>query len=636
MKKILFQSDCATAKTGFGRNTKAILSYLYKTGKYDLVSYCVSQKENDSIFKRLPWKSYGTFPSQERIGNFLEGLSPQEIEGKKTLFGYGEALLDEIVEKEKPDVYFAVQDIWGIDFAVGRKWFDNIDSVLWTTLDSIPILDQAVRAAKKVKNFWVWSEFAEKEMHKMGLTHVKTCHGAIDESKFFRRSNEDKELLRIKHGINKEDFIVGFVFRNQLRKSVFALLKGLYLFKQKYPTVKSKVLLHTSWDESWNIEKFMKEYSLTNEDVLTTYICKNCSHFKADKPDAKTKKCPKCGENSFVTTSPSCGIAEDDLNEIYNLMNVYCHPFTSGGQEMPIQEAKLAELITLVTNYSCGEDNCAEGSGSIPLSWEEYREPGTQFIKAATSAVSIAESLEKVYLMDKSQKREQEIMSKEWALKNYSIPAVCSKIEKFIDTECNKKFDYIEIKYRKYPKAAVPNIQDNKEWVKVLYKNILSAEVKDDDEGLLHWLQRLSNGEPRKTVEAYFRTVADKDEKKFAPNPELERLYNIEGNKLVIVVKSGERESFYANCLIKDLRETYKDYKIIVAVKKELSHIFEGNENVYEVLDYNEKMSKPLFLEGKGFDKKYCDIAIHINDIFPNFSYIRNSKDIINHNLICT
>lgn len=317
-------------------------------------------------------------------------------------------------------------------------------------------------------------------------------------------------------------------------------------------------------------------------------------------------------------------------------MDVYCHPFTSGGQEMPIQEAKLAELITLVTNYSCGEDNCAEGSGSIPLSWEEYREPGTQFIKAATSAVSIAESLEKVYLMDKSQKREQEIMSKEWALKNYSIPAVCSKIEKFIDTECNKKFDYIEIKYRKYPKATVPNIQDNKEWIKVLYKNILNTEVKDDDEGLLHWLQRLSNGEPRKTVEAYFRTVADKDEKKFAPNPELERLYNIEGNKLVIVVKSGERESFYANCLIKDLRETYKDYKIIVAVKKELSHIFEGNENVYEVLDYNEKMSKPLFLEGKGFDKKYCDIAIHINDIFPNFSYIRNSKDIINHNLICT
>ena len=39
-------------------------------------------------------------------------------------------------------------------------------------------------------------------------------------------------------------------------------------------------------------------------------------------------------------------------------MDVYCHPFTSGGMEIPIFEAKLTELVTLVTNYSCGEDSC--------------------------------------------------------------------------------------------------------------------------------------------------------------------------------------------------------------------------------------------------------------------------------------
>ena len=41
------------------------------------------------------------------------------------------------------------------------------------------------------------------------------------------------------------------------------------------------------------------------------------------------------------------GVSEKELNEVYNLMDVYCHPFTSGGQEIPIQEAKLTELITL-------------------------------------------------------------------------------------------------------------------------------------------------------------------------------------------------------------------------------------------------------------------------------------------------
>ena len=39
-KKILFHSDFALSKTGFGRNAKALLSYLYKTDKYELVSLC--------------------------------------------------------------------------------------------------------------------------------------------------------------------------------------------------------------------------------------------------------------------------------------------------------------------------------------------------------------------------------------------------------------------------------------------------------------------------------------------------------------------------------------------------------------------------------------------------------------------
>ena len=635
-KKILFQSDCATSKTGFGRNAKAVLSYLYKTGKYDLAQYCVSQKEDDAVLKRLPWKGYGTFPLEANIPKLLENLEPQEAENRKKLFGYGEALLDSVIEKEKPDVYFAVQDIWGIDFAIDRHWFSKIDSILWTTLDSTPILESAVKAAKKTKNFWVWSEFAERELHKMGHTHVKTYHGAIDDSKFYKKSDEEKLSLREKHGINQNDFIIGFVFRNQLRKSVFALLKGLYLFKQYHPEANAKVLLHTSWDESWDIKKFMKEFSLQDEDVLTTFVCKSCGHFRVEHPTSKQKKCAKCEKDTFVTTSPSNGIEEEELNDVYNLMDVYCHPFTSGGQEMPIQEAKFAELITLVTNYSCGEDNCAKDSGSLPLKWEEYREPGTQFIKAATSAASIADELGKVYLMSKEERKERGIISREWAYKNYSIESTCKKIEKFIDEECNKKFDYKEIVSPKYPYAAIPKIEDNATWIKTLYSNILNCQVNDDDEGLSHWVDRLNKGENRQAVETFFRKVALKEEQKKAPNKTLEFLKSIKEKKVLLIVKSGEREAFYANCLLKNLKEIYKDFKIIVATKNDLFHIFEGNENLDYIIDYIDKMSTPFFLEGKGNEIKYCDVVIQLSDIFPNYSYIRNSEDIINFDLLCT
>ena len=40
MKKLLFQTDSSLAKTGVGRNAKALLSYLYKTKKYELIQYC--------------------------------------------------------------------------------------------------------------------------------------------------------------------------------------------------------------------------------------------------------------------------------------------------------------------------------------------------------------------------------------------------------------------------------------------------------------------------------------------------------------------------------------------------------------------------------------------------------------------
>ena len=34
-KRVLFQSDFSLAKTGFGRNAKAVLSYLYALDEYE-------------------------------------------------------------------------------------------------------------------------------------------------------------------------------------------------------------------------------------------------------------------------------------------------------------------------------------------------------------------------------------------------------------------------------------------------------------------------------------------------------------------------------------------------------------------------------------------------------------------------
>ena len=123
-KKILFQSDSALAKTGFGRNTKALLSYLYKTGKYEIVNFYCGTAYSAPVLQRTPWKSVGTLPDDQ---NQLAELNKDP--GQARLASYGAHLIDKVINDEKPDVYFGVQDIWGTEFAVGKPWFDKINSV---------------------------------------------------------------------------------------------------------------------------------------------------------------------------------------------------------------------------------------------------------------------------------------------------------------------------------------------------------------------------------------------------------------------------------------------------------------------------------------------------------------------------
>jgi glycosyltransferase involved in cell wall biosynthesis len=312
--------------------------------------------------------------------------------------------------------------------------------MIWTTLDSQPILPQAIDAAPKTKNFYCWASFAERDLKKMGFDHVKTLHGSVDTEDFFKLPNKQKKELREKFNLSDE-FIVGFVFRNQLRKSVPNIMEGFKLFKKDCPN--AKLLLHTHWSEGWDIPRLIKEKNLNNDDILTTYFCSACSQYEIRSFTGQEQTCPFCGtEKSLNTTNVSSGVNEEQLNEIYNIMDVYCHPFTSGGMEIPIFEAKMAELITLVTNYSCGEDSSTLESCSLPLDWAEYREPGTQFIKASTYASSIAKQLKKVWKMDNTKRLEIGKKAREWTIKNYSTESVGKKLELILDSMPDIDYDF--------------------------------------------------------------------------------------------------------------------------------------------------------------------------------------------------
>jgi glycosyltransferase involved in cell wall biosynthesis len=633
-KKLLFQTDYSLAKTGFGRNAKILLEYLHRTDKYDLVHYVVGLNYSNPELARTPWKSVGCLPDDQR-----EMQELQKDPNVARLASYGANYIDRVIKDEKPDVYIATQDIWGVDFAIGKKWWNKITSVIWTTLDSLPILPTAIEKADKIKNYWIWSNFAVKALHKLGHKQVKQVSGVINEKEFYRLEDSHREKLRKTHKIPKDAFVVGYVFRNQLRKSVPNLLQGYKKFKEANPDKKTFLLLHTHFGEGWNIHRLADEHEVNKNEILTTYLCKACLGYEVKPFTKQDLDCKLCSaQKSQVTTSPQSGVDEPQLNEIYNLMDVYCHPFTSGGQEIPIQEAKLTELVTLVTSYSCGEDLCIPEACSLPLDWAEYREPGTEFIKASTFPESISKQLQVVLEMSDKEKAEIGKKAREWTIENYSINNIGPFFEKFIDESPFTDYDFSQKEEQKDPHYRLPEGLDDRQWVLGMYHNILKMRtVDEEDEGFQYWMKEIEKGAERSGVENYFRQVAAKENSK-NEKVDFEASLGKDGRekRVLYVMPQSIGDIILSTGLFRSLKKQYPNYNLYVATQPEYHEILEGNPHIHKLLDYTPQMDSLTWLEGSGDHEGYFEIAFlpHLGTQ-RMLSYLHNGKDKIAYEDLC-
>lgn len=599
-KRVLIHSNFCKAFTGFGKNQKNILKYLYNTGKYEVFEAANMKMSGDPRLDLLPWKAYGTVPK-----NYA---SLKEEDKRKA--GYGFFEIDDIIEKVKPDLYIGVEDIWAFTNFHHKPWWNKISTMVWTTLDSLPLLPQALEYAPKIKNYFVWASFAEKAFKEKGYDHVKTLRGSLDTNHFFRLKDEQRSQLREFHGIDKNDFVVGFVFRNQLRKSVPNLLDGFKTFKEKNNN--AKLLLHTHWDEGWDINRLIDEKEINRGDILTTYFCSSCNSYHVRNFTGQNQKCRECGENTLNTTNVSQGCTEEQLNQVYNLMDVYCHPFTSGGQEIPVQEAKLTELITLVTNYSCGEDSCSEESGGIPLNWHEYREPQTQFIKASTDANHIAEMLEKVYQMPKEERDEIGKKSRKWVFDNFSIDVIGPKLEEIIDSVPFVKED-VDLKNSRYNELykAKENLS-NEDFVIDLYKNILNDDVDHNTEGYKKWVGDLNSGKiNQNSLYHHFIEIAKKENLK-KPIAFKDLLSKEDaGKRIAVIIPQSGTDILFINSLMKNLQKKHKKHNIYVFTKPEFFEYIEDNPYIYKCLPYSQSLDNPISMEGFGEHEGFFEAAYY-------------------------
>jgi len=613
-KKIVLLTNPPWLSTGLAENGKYLAQYLEKTNKYDLTYYCQQVGTNDGHHRQMPWKSRGCLPENDpqRMQYIMQD------EGRKRWAAYGNLLIDEVVDNVKPDILWASDDIWSFPDFHKKSWWDQLNTILHITVDSKPILPLAYEQAKVCKNFYTWAKFASAEMIKQGIeySHVKQIYGMSNTQIYSPITKKEKSDLRKQFNINEKTLIIGYVFRNQLRKSVPELLTAFKEFKKENPHADVKLHLHTSVSEmgnGWDIPRLIDYHKINRADVLFTYFCKNCKKWEVKSYAGEDLNCRYCGaEKSVITPNIADSVLDEEMRFIYGLWDASISPITSGGMEYHNVQSLLCGLPLASTNYSSGEDFAAQPF-VYSITWHPRGEAGTSFIKSSNDIASIKNYISKMYKISEKDRNEIGEKGRDWAVKTFSADTIGKQWENVFDAlpEIDGSKITIEVK-PKNDSFANPAIENDFEWVKSLYKNILNMDVADNDSGLMNWINALKQGKSRNDIYQYFLHVAREENNKNQKPQDFSVMLDKNGKKRgLLVMKESIGDILVSTQLYEDFHNEYPEYDLYVAIDPKFAEVLLGNPHIHKVLAYQPFMEQEMMCIGAGQDNKLFDVYFH-------------------------
>jgi glycosyltransferase involved in cell wall biosynthesis len=647
-KRVGFVTNSAIGvKTGFSRNIRALLEFLYKkySDRYEIFHLAQSTQEGDPRLSATPWKTFPTFTRE-----ILSTERFHKDQGYQRLVSYGNEAVENFTVSNQLDVLIHIEDIWSSshDAYWKKDYYDFIkDNFLnWTTLDSLPILPDAKTWATKTKNFWTWASFASNALKEEDVElygHVDYVSGTLNCDQFKPLSFDEKREMRKKFNIPLDDIIINMTSRNQLRKSFFSNIEALAKYKKQYPESKRvRLLFHTSWTDGggWPLDRIRDEFRLEKDDILTSYFCQKCHNWSIMPYVGEPLKCPYCGEDhAYITAGITSTITETDLAKIYGFCDAMSHPFTSGGLEYAMPEGLLCGLPLATTGYSCGTD-FTEQPFVEKIDFTLTREVGTAFYKAVANPNSIVKFFKKIAEMTPEKRRQIGQQGREWAISRFHIDYVGKRVVDFIDN-C-KPLDWAQYKTKKMdydvkvPNAVIPNdIEDDTEFIKTLYSKILKMEVADNDEGLVGWVQSIKQvpdnlvdqkREVKDRIIMSFRKIAREHNVKNNPiKPESFVDKDRPNKRAIFTVKESGGDILICTALLKNYKEKNPDVDIYFCCEQKYFEILDGNPYIYKVIPWMPEFDSEMFCIGAGQDNGLFDYFIYPTVCTQKFlSYLSN------------
>lgn len=367
-RKVLINTEASWASTGYGVIGKNLIRRLYDSGKYHIAEFASFCSVGDSRDEMIKWRLYCNEPSpQDQVAqqNYASN------EGNKT----GAWKFDKVLLDFQPDIVISFRDTTMEEYmslSPLRKFFYQIIS---PSIDSSPQVDSWTGYHMQADCAIGYTQYALDVMDEMsgGKTKIfKPAYIGVDQKLF--KPLKDKNKLREFFWISPEANIVGMNGRNQIRKLFPELIKGFALYLDKMNKVDKNIAdntllyLHTTLPDlrTWNINKLLVEYGLETK-VLFTYNCTNpkCQRYFPNRFQDVITTCKFCGSEAILPRV-NYNISSENLNEIYNLMDVYIQYANAGAIEMPLLEAASAGCNVMATDYA-GQGDAVRRLGGIPL-----------------------------------------------------------------------------------------------------------------------------------------------------------------------------------------------------------------------------------------------------------------------------
>lgn len=332
--KIMWLSDGAGLTTGFSTISRKLLNYLSEKG----------------------WECHylshtGTHQSYEPGIKLKDGE-----EFKFTLHGSGKQpycqdIIVPMIRKYQPKVFGVLLDTF-----MCYPWFLEKDlspakSIFYFPSDGgggLPLGCENI--LRKVDIPVAMSMFAQKQAKEIHNVDSEYIPHAIETEIYKPLTQEEKLILRKKWGLIGK-FVVGVVARNQGRKMLDRTISSFALLAKEIP--EAVLLLHCDKEDPasyFNFDALINKFGIQNRIIFT-----GTSYFK--------------------------GFDYKQMNEIYNLMDVFFLGTSGEGFGIPLIEAMSCEIPVVTTDYTTGPEivkrneagELVKLSDEILGSWHVYR-----------------------------------------------------------------------------------------------------------------------------------------------------------------------------------------------------------------------------------------------------------------------